>query len=64
MARDMVRRSLVLQEIARREKIFVSEEEVNAALAHLKPKEQTVQEFARELEKSGTTRQSGQPHLP
>jgi trigger factor len=53
LARDLVRRSMVLQEMARREKIFVSDEDLNAALAAYATKETSVQELRASLEKSG-----------
>lgn len=53
LARDLVRRSLVLQEVAQREKLFVTEEELNATIAMLAPKDSTPGEVRKELEKSG-----------
>lgn len=53
MARDMVRRSLVLQEIARREKIFVTDEDINAALQAFAQNGAKVQDVRKELEASG-----------
>jgi len=53
MARDMVRRSLVLQEIARREQLFVTPEELDATVQALTPSGSDVKEFRASLEKSG-----------
>lgn len=53
LARDLVRRSLVLQEIARRERIVVSDEDINALLAGAAPGESDVRKVRKELEKSG-----------
>ncbi|MHB9131806.1 MAG: trigger factor [Armatimonadota bacterium] len=55
MARDMVRRSLVLQEIARLEKIFVTDEDVEIALRSMANDGHghTLDELKKELEKSG-----------
>lgn len=53
LARDMVRRSLVLQEIAHREHIHVDEDEVDALLASLASNGQSVPEMRSTMQKSG-----------
>ncbi|HEY3416533.1 MAG TPA: trigger factor [Armatimonadota bacterium] len=53
LARDMVRRSLVLQEIARRENITVTDEDVDAMLTISAREGQNAKELRKDLEKSG-----------
>ncbi|MHB9023823.1 MAG: trigger factor [Armatimonadota bacterium] len=53
LARDMVRRSLVLQEIARRENITVSDEDVDAMLTISAREGQNAKSLRKDLEKSG-----------
>lgn len=53
LARDMVRRSLVLQEIARREKLAVTDEDVDAVLAASAQNGKSLKDVRRELERSG-----------
>ena len=53
LARDMVRRSLILQEIARRENLYVTEEDINAAITGAVGDPKQVKTLRKELEKSG-----------
>ncbi|HEY3380069.1 MAG TPA: trigger factor, partial [Armatimonadota bacterium] len=53
LARDMVRRSLVLQEVARCEKIYVTDEDVDAALLSFAQGGRSLKDIRKDLEKSG-----------
>lgn len=53
MARDTVRRSLVLQEIARRENLLVTQDEIDAVIQSSAPDAKTAKTLRADLEKSG-----------
>lgn len=53
LARDTVRRSLVLQEIARREKLLVTKEELDAVINQSAPDARAAKKLRGDLERSG-----------
>ncbi len=57
IARDRVRRSLILQEIARRERIFVSDDDIDQALTPFVEEGSTLAKTRKEFEKNGRVNQ-------